>query len=49
VRTSQPGPKVFDRVFSLAGRGGPGLWLARELEVGLTGVDFSPVAVSRSA
>jgi cyclopropane fatty-acyl-phospholipid synthase-like methyltransferase len=27
------------------GRGGPGLWLARELDVGLTGVDFSPVAV----
>jgi SAM-dependent methyltransferase len=31
------------------GRGGPGLWLARELDVGLTGVDFSPVAVEAAA
>ena len=28
------------------GRGGPGLWLARALSVRLTGVDFSPAAVT---
>jgi SAM-dependent methyltransferase len=28
------------------GRGGPGLWLAREADVSLVGVDFSPVAVA---
>jgi SAM-dependent methyltransferase len=101
VSMSQPGPEVFDRMFSLAasspgiarlwaqahpdlppevephsfvscdllrhvaralclsrgqdladlgcGRGGPGLWLARELDVGLTGVDFSLVAVEAAA
>src|SRR5580693_3088245 len=27
------------------GRGGPGLWLAREAGVSLVGVDFSPVAI----
>ena len=31
------------------GRGGPGLWLAREAGAWLTGVDFSPVAVSQAA
>lgn len=31
------------------GRGGPGLWLAREAEVSLVGVDFSPVAVGQAA
>jgi SAM-dependent methyltransferase len=31
------------------GRGGPGLWLAREAGVSLVGVDFSPVAVDRAA
>jgi len=30
------------------GRGGPGLWLAREARVSLTGVDFSPVAVDQA-
>jgi ubiquinone/menaquinone biosynthesis C-methylase UbiE len=30
------------------GRGGPGLWLAREAGVSLTGVDFSPVAVAQA-
>ena len=31
------------------GRGGPGLWLAREADVSLVGVDFSRVAVSHAA
>jgi ubiquinone/menaquinone biosynthesis C-methylase UbiE len=31
------------------GRGGPGLWLAREAGASLTGVDFSPVAVDQAA
>jgi ubiquinone/menaquinone biosynthesis C-methylase UbiE len=31
------------------GRGGPGLWLAREADVSLVGVDFSPVAVDQAA
>jgi ubiquinone/menaquinone biosynthesis C-methylase UbiE len=31
------------------GRGGPGLWLAREADVSLVGVDFSPVAVGQAA
>jgi ubiquinone/menaquinone biosynthesis C-methylase UbiE len=31
------------------GRGGPGLWLAREARVSLVGVDFSPVAVGQAA
>ena len=31
------------------GRGGPGLWLARETQVSLAGVDFSPVAVDQAA
>jgi len=30
------------------GRGGPGLWLAREADVSLIGVDFSPVAVDQA-
>jgi ubiquinone/menaquinone biosynthesis C-methylase UbiE len=30
------------------GRGGPGLWLAREADVGLIGVDFSPVAIDQA-
>jgi ubiquinone/menaquinone biosynthesis C-methylase UbiE len=31
------------------GRGGPGLWLAREAGVWLVGVDFSPVGVDQAA
>jgi ubiquinone/menaquinone biosynthesis C-methylase UbiE len=31
------------------GRGGPGLWLARETDASLVGVDFSRVAVSHAA
>jgi len=31
------------------GRGGPGLWLAREMDASLMGVDFSPVAVDHAA
>lgn len=31
------------------GRGGPGLWLAREADASLIGVDFSPVAVDQAA
>jgi ubiquinone/menaquinone biosynthesis C-methylase UbiE len=31
------------------GRGGPGLWLAREAGVSLLGVDFSPVAIDQAA
>ena len=30
------------------GRGGPGLWLAREADVSLVGVDFSPVAINQA-
>jgi ubiquinone/menaquinone biosynthesis C-methylase UbiE len=30
------------------GRGGPGLWLARETSVSLVGVDFSPVAIDQA-
>jgi SAM-dependent methyltransferase len=30
------------------GRGGPGLWLARETDASLVGVDFSPVAVDQA-
>ncbi len=30
------------------GRGGPGLWLAREADVSLVGVDFSPVAAGQA-
>ena len=30
------------------GRGGPGLWLAREIGVSLVGVDFSPVAIDQA-
>ncbi len=30
------------------GRGGPGLWLAREADVSLVGVDFSPIAVDQA-
>ena len=31
------------------GRGGPGMWLAREADVSLVGVDFSPVGVEQAA
>ena len=31
------------------GRGGPGLWLAREADASLIGVDFSPVGVDQAA
>jgi ubiquinone/menaquinone biosynthesis C-methylase UbiE len=31
------------------GRGGPGLWLARDADVSLVGVDFSPVGVDQAA
>jgi len=31
------------------GRGGPGLWVARESEVGLVGIDFSRVAVEHAS
>ena len=31
------------------GRGGPGLWLARETDASLIGVDFSPVAIDQAA
>ncbi len=31
------------------GRGGPGLWLAREADVSLVGVDFSAVGVDQAA
>jgi SAM-dependent methyltransferase len=31
------------------GRGGPGMWLAREADVSLVGVDFSPVGVDQAA
>jgi SAM-dependent methyltransferase len=31
------------------GRGGPGLWLARQAGARLVGVDFSPVAVDQAA
>jgi SAM-dependent methyltransferase len=30
------------------GRGGPGLWLAREADASLTGVDFSPAGVAQA-
>jgi len=30
------------------GRGGPGLWLAREADVSLVGVDFSSVAIDQA-
>jgi ubiquinone/menaquinone biosynthesis C-methylase UbiE len=30
------------------GRGGPGLWLAREIGVSLVGVDFSPIAIDQA-
>lgn len=30
------------------GRGGPGLWMAREAGVSLVGVDFSPVAINQA-
>lgn len=31
------------------GRGGPGLWLAKQADVSLVGVDFSPVGVDQAA
>jgi SAM-dependent methyltransferase len=31
------------------GRGGPGMWLARQADVSLVGVDFSPVGVDQAA
>jgi ubiquinone/menaquinone biosynthesis C-methylase UbiE len=41
-----PGQTLADLA---CGRGGPGLWLAREADVSLVGVDFSPVAVGQAA
>jgi 2-polyprenyl-3-methyl-5-hydroxy-6-metoxy-1,4-benzoquinol methylase len=41
-----PGQTLVDLA---CGRGGPGLWLAREADVSLVGVDFSPVAVGQAA
>ena len=40
-----PGQTLVDLA---CGRGGPGLWLARETDVSLVGVDFSPVAVGQA-
>ena len=40
-----PGQTLVDLA---CGRGGPGLWLAREADVSLVGVDFSPVAVGQA-
>lgn len=40
-----PGQALVDLA---CGRGGPGLWLAREADVSLAGVDFSPVAVGQA-
>jgi ubiquinone/menaquinone biosynthesis C-methylase UbiE len=42
----EPGQTLVDLG---CGRGGPGLWLAREAGVSLVGVDFSPVAVDQAA
>jgi ubiquinone/menaquinone biosynthesis C-methylase UbiE len=42
----EPGQTLVDLG---CGRGGPGLWLAREARVSLVGVDFSPVAVDQAA
>ena len=42
----EPGQALVDLG---CGRGGPGLWLAREAGVSLVGVDFSPVAVDQAA
>jgi ubiquinone/menaquinone biosynthesis C-methylase UbiE len=41
-----PGQTLTDLA---CGRGGPGLWLAREADASLVGVDFSPVAVEQAA
>ena len=41
----RPGQTLVDLGF---GRGGPGLWLARETDASLVGVDFSPVAVDHA-
>jgi len=41
-----PGQRLVDLG---CGRGGPGMWLAREADVSLVGVDFSPVGVDRAA
>lgn len=40
-----PGETLVDLA---CGRGGPGLWLARQADASLVGVDFSPVAVSQA-
>ena len=40
-----PGQTLADLA---CGRGGPGLWLARETGASLVGVDFSPVAVEQA-
>src|SRR5215469_505729 len=40
-----PGQQLVDLG---CGRGGPGLWLAREARVSLVGVDFSPAAVDQA-
>lgn len=40
-----PGETLVDLA---CGRGGPGLWLARQAAVSLVGVDFSPVGVSQA-
>ena len=40
-----PGQQLVDLG---CGRGGPGLWLAREAGVSLAGVDFSPAAVAQA-
>lgn len=42
----EPGQTLVDLG---CGRGGPGLWMAREAGVSLVGVDFSPVAVDQAA
>ena len=41
----RPGQTLIDLG---CGRGGPGLWLARETGASLVGVDFSPVAVDQA-
>lgn len=40
-----PGQSLVDLA---CGRGGPGLWLARQAAASLTGVDFSPVGVAQA-
>ena len=38
-----PGARLVDLA---CGMGGPGLWIGREADAGLTGIDISPVAVA---